>query len=104
MMMGLLVPSSGSVQIDGLDCHADMSVHAAPFSDGMTRGITMLMSVLWLFSVLYPFALSMRSGPDRDFEWIATLPMSRPTLLCARIGERAIVNPTGWFLFKLASS
>ncbi|MGF6243724.1 MULTISPECIES: ABC transporter ATP-binding protein [Paraburkholderia] len=23
MMMGLLVPSSGSVQIDGLDCHAD---------------------------------------------------------------------------------
>jgi ABC-2 type transport system permease protein len=77
-------------------------VHAAPFSDGMTRGMTMLMTVLWSFSVLYPFALSMRAGPDWDFEWIATLPMSRRTLLCARIGERAIVNPTGWFLFTVS--
>ena len=74
-------------------------LHITPFSDLMTRGMTMLTALLWLFSVLYPFALTARSGPDWDFEWIATLPMTRMSQLCARIGERAIANPTPWFAF-----
>ena len=74
-------------------------LHTAPLSDLMTRGMTMLTALLWLFSVLYPFALASRSGPDWDFEWIATLPMTRTSQLCARIGERAIANPTPWFAF-----
>jgi len=75
--------------------------HMTPFSDGMTRGMTMLMSVMGLFALLYPFVSSMRSGPDWDFEWIATLPMTRTTLLCTRIAERALINPTAWLAFGI---
>jgi ABC-2 type transport system permease protein len=70
--------------------------HAETFNLDMLRGMTMLTALLWLISVLYPFSLTMRAGPDWDFEWISTLPMSRFTLLCARIVERSIVNPLAW--------
>ncbi|RFU48581.1 CPBP family intramembrane glutamic endopeptidase [Paraburkholderia sp. DHOC27] len=79
-------------------------LHAAAFNDLMMRGMAMLISLLWLFSVLYPFALAVRAGPDWDFEWIATLPMTRTMQLCARIVERTIVNPTPWFAFAVLGS
>lgn len=75
--------------------------HAMPVYDGMLRGLTILASMLWIFAVLYPFALAVRTGPDWDMEWLATLPMSKTTLLCARIAERAIVNPIAWFSFGI---
>jgi ABC-2 type transport system permease protein len=79
-------------------------VHVTPLSDLMTRGMTMLTSLLAIFSVLYPFALARRSGPGWDFEWIATLPMTRTTQLCARIAERAVANPIPWFAFVITNA
>lgn len=77
------------------------ALRTTTFSDVIVRGLTMMMSLLWLLSVIYPFSLAVRAGPDWDLEWIATLPMSRTTLLGSRILERAISNPTGWFLFAV---
>lgn len=71
-------------------------VRATGFNGDMLRGLAMLTGVLWLISVLYPFTLSLRAGPEWDFEWLSTLPMSRTALLGARIAERGIVNPIAW--------
>lgn len=72
-------------------------LHAAAFAPLMMRGFAVLLSLLWVLSVVYPLALANRAAPDWDMEWLATLPMSRTTLACARIVERGLVNATGWF-------
>jgi ABC-2 type transport system permease protein len=102
-----------------LQCHDDVlcrhtaaghartlvSYVGSPKLGGVTlRGMTMLATVLWLISVLYPFSLSLRSGPEWDFEWIATLPMPRGTLLCTRIIERGLVNPIAWIALLTPSA
>ncbi|MDP9650918.1 CPBP family intramembrane glutamic endopeptidase [Paraburkholderia caledonica] len=87
--------------------HADAlaSYAGSPELGGVAlRGMTMLASMLWLISVLYPISLSLRSGPEWDFEWIATLPMPRGTLLCARIIERGLVNPIAWIALLTPSA
>jgi len=71
-------------------------VHATPFNPALTRGLTMLLGLLWLLSVLYPVAVSSRTMPDWDLEWIATLPMSRTTMALSRMVERGLISGTSW--------
>jgi hypothetical protein len=74
---------------------ARYAVPAGLFSDALTRGLTMEFSLLFLAAILGSLAARELSQPDWDLEWLVTLPLRLPVLLCSRIMERAVANPIG---------
>jgi ABC-2 type transport system permease protein len=74
---------------------ARYAVPAGLFSDALTRGLTMEFSLLLLAAIVGSLAVRELAQPDWDLEWLVTLPLRMPVLLCSRIMERAIANPIG---------
>jgi ABC-2 type transport system permease protein len=74
---------------------ARYAIPAGLLSDALTRGLTMEFSLLFVAAILGSLAARELSQPDWDLEWLVTLPLSMPVLLCSRIMERAIANPIG---------
>jgi membrane protease YdiL (CAAX protease family) len=64
------------------------------FSGPLLIGISFLLLVLWLSSVLLTIASGELAKGDWDLEWLITLPIRSDTLLWARILERSIVSPS----------
>jgi ABC-2 type transport system permease protein len=64
------------------------------FSGPLLVGISFLLLVLWLSSVLLTIASGELAKGDWDLEWLITLPIRSDTLLWARILERSIVSPS----------
>lgn len=81
----------------GTPQHAVVMQHLqlTPMSTALAAGITLLMSLLWLGSVLLPLSSRELAQADWDLEWLATLPVHRGALLWARLGERTLINPGG---------
>ena len=71
------------------------TLEAGEFSDALSRGLTMEVSLLFCVTFLMSLGNRELARPDWDLEWLATLPVSLPTLLWARIVERSVTNPVG---------
>ena len=83
---------------------------AAPghaLSEGVLQACALEALVLTLAALLMSLTGREFSAPDWDLEWLVTLPVPLATLLCVRILERTIVNPTGlvalWPFLSLVS-
>lgn len=64
------------------------------FSAPLLVGLSFLLLVLWLSSLLLTIASGELAKGDWDLEWLITLPIRSDTLLWARILERGIVSPS----------
>ena len=64
----------------------------------LSRAVAMQLSLLLLVSFLVPLGSRELANTDGDLEWLVTLPATRRTLLVARVAERSIANPMGWFV------
>jgi ABC-2 type transport system permease protein len=67
---------------------AEASVLAAP----VLQAVALEVSILVLAVFLYSLGSGDLARPDWDMEWLATLPVSLPTLLCVRIAERTLLS------------
>jgi ABC-2 type transport system permease protein len=68
------------------------------FSDALTRGLTMQLSLLFCVTVLMSLGTKELAQPDWDLEWLVTLPSPMPALLWSRIVERSVASPAGVLL------
>ena len=75
--------------------HPYGTLETGPFSDALSRGLTMEVSLLFCVAFLMSLGNRELARPDWDLEWLATLPVGLPTLLWARIVERSVTNPIG---------
>jgi ABC-2 type transport system permease protein len=75
--------------------HSRFATPTGPLSDALMRGLTMEWSLLLIAVILLSLAARELSQSDWDLEWLVTLPLRMPVLLCGRIMERAIANPIG---------
>jgi ABC-2 type transport system permease protein len=67
---------------------AEGSVLAA----AVLQGMALLVALLVLVVLLFALGTGELARPDWDMEWLATLPVSLPTLLSVRIAERTFVS------------
>lgn len=74
---------------------ARKELQAAPFQPVLMHAVVMQASLLFAIAFLLPLGSKELAQPDWDLEWLVTLPMSRRTLLLARIAERTVANPSG---------
>jgi membrane protease YdiL (CAAX protease family) len=56
------------------------------------QGVALLVALLLCTVVLFALGTGDLARPDWDMEWLATLPVSLPTLLSVRIAERTFVS------------
>ena len=109
-LLGLIL-LVGSVELArnslrNLSCHLDLAAHCsgavplpvAPFSAGLTAGMTMLLLLLLLVGALLQLGGRELAQPDWDLEWLVTLPLARNTLLISRLAERSVANPIATLL------
>ncbi|WP_229414303.1 type II CAAX endopeptidase family protein [Zemynaea arenosa] len=73
----------------------DAIVRGLAFTTPTLLGATLQMALLLFVSLLLPLGSRELAQPDWDLEWLATLPLRRGPLLCARVLERTVANPTG---------
>jgi ABC-2 type transport system permease protein len=73
----------------------DLAAHG--YSEELKLALGFQMALLLVVSFLTPLGSREIASADWDLEWLVTLPVTRPTLLAARIAERSIVNPIGMF-------
>ncbi len=71
-------------------------IQSAPFSEQLSRALTMQMALLLAISALAPLGARESSNADWDLEWLVTLPIPTSGLMWARLFERSLVNPAGW--------
>lgn len=76
---------------------AAAELHAAPFRPELTRGLTMVVTLLFGIAVLLPLGSKELAQPDWDMEWLVTMPVERSTLLWGRLLERSAANFSGMF-------
>jgi membrane protease YdiL (CAAX protease family) len=62
---------------------------------GVLKACALEACILAMAVLLACLASRELARPDWDLEWLATLPVPLPTLVCVRILERTLVNPTG---------
>lgn len=65
------------------------------FSDRLTHGLTMELSLLFCVAVLMTVGGRELAQPDWDLEWLVTLPARKRALLWSRVVERSVANPSG---------
>jgi membrane protease YdiL (CAAX protease family) len=68
---------------------------ADPFSAELLGGLALVMSLLFLCSILMQLTTREMSQQDCDMEWLVTLPTSRVSLLAGRVLGRTVANPIG---------
>ena len=76
---------------------AAVELHQAPFQPELTRGLTMVVTLLFGIAVLLPLGSKELAQPDWDMEWLVTMPVERATLLWGRLLERSAANFSGMF-------
>ncbi|HEX8957760.1 MAG TPA: type II CAAX endopeptidase family protein [Burkholderiaceae bacterium] len=69
---------------------------ADPFSPELVGGLSLVMSLVFLSSILMQLGAREMSQQDWDMEWLVTLPTSRATLLAGRVLGRTVANPVGF--------
>jgi ABC-2 type transport system permease protein len=74
---------------------AASALQAGPFSESLTRGLAMELSLLLGAAMLMSLGTRELSQPDWDLELLFTLPVRSATLLWCRIAERTLANPSG---------
>lgn len=65
-------------------------------SEPLARAVALQLSLLLVVSFLVPLGSRELANTDGDLEWLVTLPVTRKTLLAARVAERTVANPMGW--------
>jgi len=65
------------------------------FSDALTRGLSMDLTLLFLVTVLMTLGVRELAQPDWDLEWLVTLPARLRALLWSRVIERSVATPAG---------
>jgi ABC-2 type transport system permease protein len=78
----------------GLDA-PDTFWRTVEFSPALLVGVSFLLLLLWVGSLLINVASGELAKSDWDLEWLITLPIRAETLIWARILERSIVQPSG---------
>ena len=73
-------------------------LHQAPFAPAVQGALALLLSILFVTSILLPLASRELSQPDNDLEWLATLPVQRRALLLGRLLGRAASNGVGMLM------
>jgi hypothetical protein len=76
---------------------AAFELHTQGVSEQLARAVALQLSLLLMVSFLTPLGSRELANTDGDLEWLVTLPATRKTLLVARVAERSVANPMGWF-------
>ncbi len=74
---------------------ADTFWRTVEFSTALALGVTFMLFVMWLSSLLITIASGELAKSDWDLEWLITLPIRSDTLVWARLLERSLVQPSG---------
>lgn len=91
-------------QLDGrLACLSGIAGHdpvdantMLPLSHAVSGGLTLMLGLLCMASVIIQLGNRNVAGQDSDLEWLVTLPMTRRILMLARLAERSVSNAFGW--------
>lgn len=70
---------------------------AGPLAPPVFNALMLMLGAASAVAVLAPLSSKALAQGDWDMEWLVTLPVRRQTLLWARVIERSVANPTGWF-------
>lgn len=77
---------------------AAMELSTQGVGEPLGRIVALQLSLLLVVSLLVPLGSRELANTDGDLEWLVTLPATRRTLLVARVAERSVANPMGWFV------